>query len=156
MHRWFITSMMLGMLSNIWGMPVEGAPVTVQITLPADMEQTDRPLVLHIENLQLPPQASGIVRIFADLPQANADTSTEDEHFLGYFTILAKTSMEAAQGVQRHDATLDLSPKKQLLVGKKALTLTIVPLGGSTTSPAAPADATQGQPTFTRVYVATP
>ena len=104
MPRWFIASMMLGLLSNVWGMIVEGAPVTVQVTLPADMEQTDRPLVLHIENLQLPPQASGIVRIFADLPQANADTSTEDEHFLGYFTILAKTSTEAAQGVQRHDA----------------------------------------------------
>src|SRR5262245_28052942 len=101
MHRWVVASMMLGMLSNVWGMSVEGAPVTVQVTLPGGMEQTDRPLVLHIENLQLPPQASGIVRIFADLPQANADTSTDDEHFLGYFTILPKNSMEAAQGGQR-------------------------------------------------------
>ena len=30
--------------------------------------------------------SSGIVRVFADLPGADARTSTDDEHFLGYFT----------------------------------------------------------------------
>jgi hypothetical protein len=62
--------------------------------------------------LKLPPDSSGIVRVFADLPGADARTSTDDEHFLGYFTLVPKNSTEAARGIERASATLDLTAKK--------------------------------------------
>lgn len=121
-----------GFLITLWG-----ASATVKVTLPTESGTAGSKLVLHIDDLKLPPNSSGIVRIFADLPSADANTSTEDEHFLGYFTLLPKNSTEAARGVQRPRAALDLSHKKERLAGKKEVTLTIVPLGGKSLFPRA-------------------
>ena len=111
------------------------APATVNVPLPTESGTTNR-LVLHFENLKLPPDSSGIVRVFADLPGADARTSTDDEHFLGYFTLVPKNSTEAARGIERAGATLDLTAKKQRLAGKREVTLTIVPLGRPSLLPA--------------------
>jgi hypothetical protein len=132
--------------------PLHAAPPTrVKVTLPDGLEKAGGRLVLHIETLKLPAHSSGIVRVFADLPEANAETSVEDEHFLGYFAILAKNSAEAARGIERKSVILDLSHKRQFLAGKKETTLTLVPLGGASaaTQGAAPSEAT-----FGRVYIA--
>ncbi len=132
------------LLSGVVFVTLHAAPATVKVTLPAS--KPGGKLVLHVENLKLPPNSSGIVRVFADAPNANAETSTEDEHFLGYFTMLAKNSAEAAQGIGRSSATLDLSHKQQLLAGKRQVTLTLVPLGTES--------APEQKPTFARAYIA--
>ena len=98
---------------------LRAAPATVNVPLPPESGTTGNRLVLHFENLKLPPDSSGIVRVFADLPGADARTSTDDEHFLGYFTLMPKNSTEAARGIERASATLDLTAKKQRLAGKK-------------------------------------
>ena len=99
---------------------------TLSITVPPETEKSRR-LVLHFEDLKLPPNSGGLVRVFADLPSANAHTDVDDEHFLGYFTVIPKTSGEAAAGVSRRHVTLDVTQKKQFLSGKKDVTLTLVP-----------------------------
>ena len=105
---------------------LRAAPATVNVPLPPESRATGNRLVLHFENLKLPPDSSGIVHVFADLPGADARTSTDDEHFLGYFTLVPKNSTEAARGIERASATLDLTTKKQRLAGKREVTLTIV------------------------------
>jgi hypothetical protein len=130
---------------------LHAAPAIVKVTLPAGSMKGGGKLVLHLENLKLPPNSSGIVRVFADAPDANAETSTEDERFLGYFTMLAKNSAEASQGTARSSAVLDLSHKQKLLAGKKQVTLTLVPLGGEF---APSAEQAKQKPTFARAYIA--
>jgi hypothetical protein len=141
----------LRLLSSVLLVTLDTGSASVRITLPSTVHRADAKVVLHIDELKLPPHASGIVRVFADLPSADATTDTDDEHFLGYVTVLAKTSAEAARGVQaNHSITLDISHKKRLLADRKAITITIVPLGPTS----ATASAGRVKPTFARVYVA--
>jgi len=125
------------------------APASVKIALPAAISKSDAKLVLHIEELTLPPNSSGIVRVFADLPMADATTDTADEHYLGYLTMLASNSAEAARGVHRSSITLDISHKTGLLADRKEVTITLVPLGGTSAAPSPERD----KPTFARVYL---
>ena len=131
---------------------LRAAPATVNVPLPPESGTTNR-LVLHFENLKLPPDSSGIVRVFADLPGADPRTSTDDEHFLGYFTLMPKNSTEAARGIERASATLDLTAKKQRLAGKREVTLTIVPLGRPSLLPAVAPGSASTKPTFGRIYL---
>ena len=128
---------------------LQAGPVSANIAIPSSARDGSR-LVLHIDHLKLPPHSSGIVRVFAGLPNATAETSVSDDHFVGYFTILAKNSGDAARGVQRDAIALDLSHKTRLLANKKEITITLVPLGPAPDLPsAAPI-----KPTFARVYIA--
>ena len=145
------SKVVLGLLSGVLFITLHAAPATIKVTLPTGSKGAGGKLVLHVENLKLPPNSSGIVRVFADVPDANAETSTEDEHFLGYFTILAKNSAEASHGIERSSAVLDLSHKQQLLAGKKQVTLTLVPLGVERAASAVQVDQ---KPTFARAYIA--
>ena len=132
---------------------LRAAPATVNVPLPPESRATGNRLVLHFENLKLPPDSSGIVRVFADLPSADARTSTDDEHFLGYFTLVPKNSTEAARGIERASATLDLTAKKQRLAGKREVSLTIVPLGRPSLLPAVAPGSASTKPTFGRIYL---
>ena len=144
----------LGLFSGIWLPMMQAAPATVKVAMPALSPGAASRLILHFDSLQLPPNSSGVVRVFADLPDADSNTKPEGEHFLGYFTVLPKNSVEAARGIQRNSATLDLSDKAKQLAGKKEVTLTIVPLGG-TSAPSVRGEAPpQSKPKFGRVYVA--
>ena len=129
------------------------APATVNVPLPTESGTSGNRLVLHFENLKLPPDSSGIVRVFADLPGADARTSTDDEHFLGYFTLVPKNSTEAARGIERAGATLDLTAKKQRLARKRQVTLTIVPLGRPSLLPTVAPGSASTKPTFGRIYL---
>jgi hypothetical protein len=137
-----------GLTVAILAMPLHALPATVTVAVPANLAKDKHSLVLRVDNVKLPPHSSGIVRVFADFPGANTETATEDERFLGYFTILAKDSAEAAQGAQRSGVSLDVSHKKQFLTGKKTVTLTLVPLGRPSGSDAAGHNTL----TFSRVY----
>ena len=105
-------------------------------------------IVLHIEGLKLPPHSSGILRVFADLPDANANTNTENEHYLGYVAVAPKNSIEANRGIQRPSVTLDLTDKRQVFAGKKQIVLTLVSLGEQKEQ------STSQKPTFTALYLA--
>jgi hypothetical protein len=143
-----LSRLVLVLTIAILALPVTVLSATVTVTVPANLGNDAHGLVLRIDGLKLPPTASGIVRVFADYPDANASSSTEDERFLGYFTVLAKDSAEAARGLQRPSVSLDVSHKKDFLAGKHAVTLTLVPLGRNSAATAAAHD----QLTFSRVY----
>lgn len=143
-----VSKIALGLLSGVWFVTLHAAPATIKVTIPPGLKKAGGKLVLHLEHLKLPPNSSGIVRVFMDAPHANAETSTEDEHFLGYFSMLAKDSAEASRGIERTSAMLDLSHKQQLLAGKKEVTLTLVPLGVES------APSAEQKPTFARAYIA--
>jgi hypothetical protein len=128
--------------------PVFARSATVTVTMPANLGNDAHDLVLRVDDLKLPPNASGIVRVFAEYPDANPTSSTEDERFLGYFTVMAKDSAEAARGVQRPSVSLDVSHKKNFLAGKQTVTLTLVSLGRGAGTTAAGHD----HLTFSRVY----
>src|SRR5262245_60817913 len=106
--------------------PAADAPsasvLTVKVPLPAATRATAGSLVLHIEDLKLPPGSSGHVRVYADLPAETArklaSTSTSrpelqpdpaDPHYLGSFSIAPKNSAEAAQGIERKSVTVDVT-----------------------------------------------
>ena len=135
-------------LAGLLRVSLFAAPINVTVPVTEALMAGPR-IVLHIEGLKLPPNSSGIVRVFAGVPDADAQTSPEDrEHFLGYFTVLPKNSKEAARGVQRAGAILDLTDKRQLLAGKKEVMLTLVPLG-----PREGKAQAQQKPAFSRVYL---
>ena len=137
-----------GLTVAVVALPLHALAATVTVAVPPNLAKDTRGLVLRVDDVKLPPNASGIVRVFADFPGANTETATEDERFLGYFTILAKDSAEAARGAQRSGVSLDVSHKKRFLAGKKTVTLTLVPLGRASGSAAAGQD----ELTFSRVY----
>ncbi len=139
--------MAFGLIAGLLAAGVYAA-LTVKVPVPDNADKPDARLVLHLAELKLPPYAGAIVRVFADMPQANAETNVEDEHFLGYFTVLARNSGEVARGVERRSVTLDITDKKQLLAGRKEVTLTLVSIGGRS-----PVGETQ-KLTISRAYLA--
>ena len=92
-----------------------GAPATVKLIVPAGLEKTD------------------------------AKTSVDDEHYLGYFTVVARTSAEAERGIERSSITWDLTGRRQKLADKKEVVFSLVPL---TQGP------TDDRPIFSRAYLA--
>jgi hypothetical protein len=137
------------LLGGVWLLTLGAAPVSVTVRLPRTTTKSSAKIVLHLDELQLPPHSSGIVRVFADLPTADTATDTADEHFLGYFTLVAHNSAAAARGLHRSRVTLDISHKKALLADRKAVTITLVPLGGTSDAPSQTPD----KPTVGRAYV---
>jgi hypothetical protein len=135
---------------------------TVKVTLPANIVKPGGPLVLHLENVSLPPGSSGIVRVFADIPDADtlaagsaAEPKPDDPHYLGYFTVVPRTSAEATHGMDRKSVTLDLAHKAERLAGKTDVTLTLVALGRPhSTTTSEPRDASGGKPKVGRAYFA--
>jgi polyphenol oxidase len=94
--------------------------------------------VLHIDGVEVPPNRTALVRVFVNNPQANAKTSIESAAYIGYFTILAKTS-RIAHAMKEHPPTnvaLDLTAKiGKLLKDQRELSVTLVPVGAVDAKP---------------------
>ena len=133
------------LVTLLWGQLLASA-VNIKVPLSDDLLAGSR-MVLHIDGLKLPPHSSGMVRVFAGLPDADAKTSLENEHYLGYVAVLPKNSIEANQGIQRASVTLDLTNKRQFFAGKKQVTLTLISLGEQK------GESSMQRPTFTSVYI---
>lgn len=134
------------LLAAFWCGCLCAASVSMKVPVSAAL-MSGRRIVLHVEGLKLPPACSGIVRVFAGFPEATEQTSTDDRHYLGYFTILPQNSREAQSGIERKSVTFDLTDKKRMLTGSGEVTLTLVALGDS-------GSAEQRKPVFTRAYLA--
>jgi hypothetical protein len=137
--------------------PATASVVTVKVPLPRSAAKPGGPLVLHVEDLKLPPGSSGHVRVYANLPDADAlaataatEPSPDDPHYLGSITVPAKNSAEAAKGIERKSATLDISDKAPRLAGKGEASLTFVALRAPTA--AASPEAADQKPKIGRAY----
>lgn len=139
--------------------PATSAIVTVKVPLPRAAAKPGSPLVLHVEDLKLPPGSSGHVRVYADLPDADALTATagnaeptpDDPHYLGSFTLPAKNSAEATKGIERKSVILDVTEKTARLTASKGeVNLTFIALRAP--SAAASPESADAKPKFGRVY----
>ena len=126
-------------------------PRTQRVQLPADLHLrmrsarlptgSDAPATvpvysLHIEGIEVPPHKSALVRVYANLPTANAATGTNTPNYLGYFTVVAKST---TAGEHRHDplnVKLDITKRVSRLLGaSRDLSITLVPVTGARTKP---------------------
>jgi polyphenol oxidase len=121
--------------------PITTPPLTV---LPealrrimAAQPKAPTPVELHIQGIELPEKEPLHVRVFINKEDANAQTSTEDPHFVGSFTFLpmGQHKMAAHPPVA---AVLDVSQKlPKLLKDTSKVSLTLVPMKIDETGPAA-------------------
>jgi tyrosinase len=80
-------------------------PVSIQTSLSADdfarilnVDPTRERVFLSIDFAQLPATSDFAVRVFLDLPQANASTPTTDPHFAGSFAFFGTAPSNAPAG----------------------------------------------------------
>ena len=89
-----------------------------------------KPLVLHIGGVEVPSGKSAIVRVYANLPEADAATGVDSDHYLGYFTVVAKTLDEGVAAEPR-DIVIEVSWALPALLGEGSpLQVTLVPVAG--------------------------
>jgi len=87
---------------------------------------------LAIDGINVPPGRSASVRVFVNLAEATARTSTEVPNYVGYFTIVPHGSAHAT----RTRVALELSPANQKVIEEGAdLRVTLVPVAGNAPPP---------------------
>jgi hypothetical protein len=100
---------------------------TVRVEVPEWLEtKSPQPLLLHMEEIYLPPHASGLVRIYMNLPEATWDTGTDTEKYLGYFSVVPRNSKESAGEIYRKSVVLNVSSKREVIAGERSIQLTLV------------------------------
>ena len=62
---------------------------SVTVTVPVPRSAIARKMMLRVGGIVANPEQGAILRVFAEMPDANRSTSVDDEHFLGYVTMLA-------------------------------------------------------------------
>jgi hypothetical protein len=139
--------------------PATASIVTVRVPLPRAVPKPGSSLVLHIEDLKLPPGSSGHVRVYTGLSDADAlaastataEPATDDPHYVGSFNVLAKNSAEATRGIERKSTTLDIGDKSSRLAASKGdVHLTFVALRAPNAE--ASPESTDAKPRFSRIY----
>ena len=84
-------------LSAQQGPPVKQGPepTTQKITVPSEVlpqmtatATTPRKYILHIDGIDVPPDRAAMVRVFVNMPKANAKTSAKSPNFVSTFTIV--------------------------------------------------------------------
>ena len=87
--------------------------------------------VLHIDGIAVPANERAIVRVFLNLPAANAQTSAKVKNFVGTFVVLPKGVGTATHDHRKMNVAFNVTNKLADLVkpdGK--LTVTLVPVTG--------------------------
>ncbi len=100
-----------------------GKPVTVSVPVPKSAAA--RNMALRVGGVVANPGQGAIVRVFAEMPEANRSTSVDDEHFIGHVTMLA------GGGRNKNGAAVMLnlpSHAGKWLKNAPALRITLVPM----------------------------
>ena len=101
-----------------------GKPVTMPVSVPSAGRAVD--LVLLIEGVQVNPERGAILRVFAELPEANRSTSVDDSHFLGHVTLMARAGPQSKTGA---NMVLNVPAQaEKWLRGKRSVRITLVPM----------------------------
>jgi polyphenol oxidase len=120
-----------------------GTPTTKEITIPQDERRRIRAeavrpslarktvYVLHIDGIDVPPDASAIVRVFVDLPTANAATSASIKNYVGFFTVLPQTLKRGLHKHKLKNVAFNVSDKMgDVLRLDNKVQVTLVPVRG--------------------------
>ncbi|HEY4358373.1 MAG TPA: tyrosinase family protein [Acidobacteriaceae bacterium] len=129
------------------GVTLNGAPDTRQVALSAEHSANFKALsagtpnqyVLHIEGVVAPPGGAPVVRVFIDKPDANAATSVEDPHFVGYFSIVPHHATgQAPANEMNHPRNYTFELRRNAEAMKEhsdAVAVTLVPVAGENKQP---------------------
>ncbi|HEY1412654.1 MAG TPA: DUF_B2219 domain-containing protein, partial [Rhodopila sp.] len=123
------------------GIPVGTKPQSRSVSLPADLagklttlSVTSAPeYLLHIEDIQVPPDGQVLFNVFINLPDADPATSLDLPNFAGTVTVLAKGNMPMGHQHANVNAVLDITDSLSQ-VAKEAngkLSVTLVPAAGT-------------------------
>jgi len=101
---------------------------------------------LHIDGVSLPPGGGTIIRVYLDLPGANAQTDPDAAHFVGYISVVPAGPGHHHQVVR--NVAFDLSPAlAATAVASPQLSVTLVPVNAGGGEPA------QGTVTYKKIYL---
>jgi polyphenol oxidase len=119
-------------------------PLTRSVALPA--EQRNRLTaaapgagtpVIRIAGIQAPTGGSAIVRVFVNLPSANAATPVTDPHYVGYFT-LVPNSLRGTHVHGHPGLSVELplrAQTREVMGASQDLSVTLVPVTGDENAP---------------------
>lgn len=83
--------------------------------------------VLHIDGIVAPANRSAIIHVLGNVPESVTEVSTDDIHYLGYFTIIAMSS-SGHTGNRPTNVTLNVSANlRELLKLTQKLKVTLIP-----------------------------
>ncbi|GKS95497.1 tyrosinase family protein [Acidovorax sp. SUPP2825] len=126
------------------------APVTHKAALPEGFRkplaalaanQSSRLYLLHIDDVTTPPDRSVSAKVYVNLPNANASTTTESPNFVGMISSVAKTTPANTAGhAAHHQAGIRYSfvideETARLIARDKAVTVTLVPVDSNGATP---------------------
>lgn len=106
---------------------VTARPVTLSVAVPK-LFQAGQHAILHLRSIQGGPARGAILRVFADLPDADVNTSVDSDHFVGHVTLLG------GGGAQPRGASLDLAWLRRRGPGPP-VKVTIVPMADYSAAP---------------------
>jgi polyphenol oxidase len=126
----------LALVENPSGVTVGTKPHTQSIALPPEHRSglqllaagtAQKRYELHIDGVSLPPNAGVIIRVFLDLPAANAKTAVDAKHFVGYISVVPTGPGHMHQTVR--NVGFDLSPElAATAAASPQLSVTLVPV----------------------------
>jgi hypothetical protein len=116
-------------------------PVTIQVDIPepvaAKQKATtdDVGALLRIEGVSTDPPQTATVRVFVDRPAANLETPVSDAQFVGYFTLVPRSSTSA--GPKEGQSFLFELPRRLLApaLNRSSIQVTFVPVAAAPTPP---------------------
>jgi hypothetical protein len=116
-------------------------PVTIQVAVPQEVAARQKATtgdvgaLLRIEGVSTDPPGTATVRVFVDRPAADGETPVDDAQFVGYFTLVPRSSTSA--GPKEGQSFLFELPRRLLApaLDRSSIQVTFVPIA---TAPAPP------------------
>lgn len=113
-------------------------PVTIQVALPQEVvakqkaTADDVGALLRIEGVSTDPPGTATVRVFVERPAATGDTPVSDTQFVGYFTLVPRSS-GTADRKDGQSFVFEL-PRRLLIpaLDRSSIHVTFVPVAGAT------------------------
>jgi Protein of unknown function (DUF_B2219) len=116
-------------------------PVTIQVDLPEQVVAKQKTTtdevgaLLRIEGVSTDPPQTATVRVFVDRPAANGETPVSDAQFVGYFTLVPRSSKSG--GPKEGQSFLFELPRRLLTpaLDRSSIQVTFVPIAAAPTPP---------------------
>jgi polyphenol oxidase len=134
-------------------------PETASVSMPAHFKaaaaaavaapRPERIHYLHIDGIHVPSHKAALLRVFANAPDATAETDIDTPNFLGYISAVAKVeSSDEGHDHGKFNAVLDMTHFSIELFAADDFYVTLVPVGLSGSD-----DAVAHDVTYERIYL---
>ncbi|HEX7186306.1 MAG TPA: hypothetical protein VF756_31070 [Thermoanaerobaculia bacterium] len=136
--RALVAAVLLGCATQSAAAP-EPKGLTATVPVPADLHtrivsgagDASTAYLLHIDGVQFPANEPAVVHVFGNLPEAvNLKEVENSPHYLGYFTIVPRTTEEGRQS-EKTEIVLDVTGNLPILLkNSRTLIVTLIAAGG--------------------------